>query len=305
MTLWSALKAGFGFLSVLPVGITMEGIEELMNRLYLYPVVGALLGILIGLGAFIFELFLPSPVTILFIMFAIYGLTWFNHLDGIADMGDGMTAHGSLEKKRKALKDMALGIGGVAFTVFSLLFLYASLLALESGADVFGNMMAIGMTGSMANGFLWFGFLSILLSSLSAHVGLEIFSAVSVALVMGFSVWVAEILAKQSMLTIATFGKSFSEGLGSMTIKGGSSRNFAIGIVFSLLVSVGLLGILGILAVFVTTLVAGFILRTSNKHFSGLNGDGIGAANEIGRAAAICTISISIWILGGGLSWML
>ena len=48
MTFWQAFKAGFGFLSVIPVGITMEGIEALMKRLYLYPVVGLCLGLFIG-----------------------------------------------------------------------------------------------------------------------------------------------------------------------------------------------------------------------------------------------------------------
>jgi len=135
MTIWEAFKAGFGFLSVIPVGITMEGIDALMKRLYMYPIVGFLLGIFIGGIAFIAEMFLPTPLTIISIILAVYSIIWFNHLDGVADMGDGMTAHGSLEKKRKALKDMSLGIGGVAFAVLLILAFYSSLYALENAAE--------------------------------------------------------------------------------------------------------------------------------------------------------------------------
>ncbi|WNY26110.1 adenosylcobinamide-GDP ribazoletransferase [Methanolapillus millepedarum] len=299
MTLWSALKAGFGFLSILPVGITMEGIEELMNRLYFYPVTGFLLGILIGIGAFVFELILPSPLSVMAVILAIYGLTWFNHLDGIADMGDGMTAHGSLEKKRKALKDMALGIGGVASTVLLILSLYASVSALESAAQLFGAFAA-------ESNIYIFGLLSVLTDLLSKTGGnAALIAAVSAALTVALTAVVAETLSKQSMLTIAAFGKPFSEGLGSMTIKGGTKKNLTIGIVFSTIVSVLLLGLLGFLCVIVTTLAAGVILRTSKRHFEGLNGDGIGTANEVGRMLSFATVATAIWILGGAVAWML
>ncbi len=147
MTIWEAFKAGFGFLSIIPVGITMEGIDALMKRLYMYPVVGFCLGILIGIITFIAEIVLPSPLTIIAVMAAVYGIIWFNHLDGVADMGDGMTAHGSLEKKRKALKDMALGIGGVAFTVLLMLFFYSSLTALENAAAELVDIQMIPFAG--------------------------------------------------------------------------------------------------------------------------------------------------------------
>ncbi|MDV0447617.1 Adenosylcobinamide-GDP ribazoletransferase [Methanosarcinaceae archaeon Ag5] len=298
MSFWSALKAGFGFLSILPVGITMEGIEELMNKLYFYPITGALLGILIGICAFVFELILPSPLTVIAIILTIYGLTWFNHLDGIADMGDGMTAHGSLEKKRKALKDMALGVGGVACAALLLLSLYASIASLESAAVLFEPFAAEW------NMYL-FGLLSVLTEILPAYLSTGAVLAVSVAAVVTLTAVVAETLSKQSMLTIATFGKPFSEGLGSMTMKGGTKKNFAIGIIFSTVVAVLSLGVLGLLCVIVTTAAAGIVLRTSNRHFEGLNGDGIGTANEIGRMLTFATMAVVIWILGGGISWML
>ena len=43
-----ALRSGFGFLTTIPVGISMEGIEKLMKHIYLFPVVGAIVGLLLA-----------------------------------------------------------------------------------------------------------------------------------------------------------------------------------------------------------------------------------------------------------------
>ncbi|HIH87288.1 MAG TPA: adenosylcobinamide-GDP ribazoletransferase [Methanosarcinales archaeon] len=63
---------------------------------------------------------------------SIYCVTGFNHLDALSDFGDGITAHGSREKKVRALKDMALGTGGVAFIVFYFLLLFVLIQSLVS-----------------------------------------------------------------------------------------------------------------------------------------------------------------------------
>jgi len=296
MTIWEAFKAGFGFLSVIPVGITMEGIEALMKRLYMYPVIGFCLGLLIGLFTFAAVLILPTPLTVIAIMLVTYGIIWFNHLDGVADMGDGMTAHGSLEKKRKALKDMAIGVGGVAFTALLLLFFYSSLTALENVAGgIYGaRMMPFAGLYSYCYG-------AVCASELPEALKI----AIAPAAFMAATVILAETCGKTAMLTIATFGKSFSEGLGSMTITGGTRKNFTIGILFSAIVSVILLGLVGLTALLLSTLTALFVLKISNRHFEGLNGDGIGTANEVGRVVTIASVAVILFIFIGGVPWML
>ncbi|MCL2550047.1 MAG: adenosylcobinamide-GDP ribazoletransferase [Methanimicrococcus sp.] len=296
MTIWEAFKAGFGFLSVIPVGITMEGIEALMKRLYMYPIVGFCLGLLIGLITFAAVLILPTPLTVIAIMLATYGIIWFNHLDGVADMGDGMTAHGSLEKKRKALKDMALGIGGVAFAVLMLLLFYSSLSALVNVAGGIGGVHMIPFMGLYS-----YVYGAVFASGLPETLG----SAIALAALMAVTVVLAETCGKQSMLTIATFGKSFSDGLGSMTIAGGTRKNFVIGIMFTTIVSFALLGLIGLAALILSTLTALLILRISNRHFEGLNGDGIGAANEVGRIVTIASVAFILFLFTGGVPWTL
>jgi len=296
MTIWEAFKAGFGFLSVIPVGITMEGIEALMKRLYMYPVVGFCLGLLIGLVTFVAVMILPTPLTLIAIMLATYGMIWFNHLDGVADMGDGMTAHGSLEKKRKALKDMAIGVGGVAFTALLLLFFYSSLAALE---NVAGGIYGAPMMPFMGVYSYCYG----VVCASGLPEALKI--AIAPAAFMAATVILAETCGKTAMLTIATFGKAFSEGLGSMTIAGGTRKNFVIGILFSAIVSFGLLGWVGLAGLLVSTLAALFILSVSNRHFKGLNGDGIGISNEVGRVITIATVAVVLFIFMGGFPWTL
>ena len=296
MSIIKAFKAGFGFLSVIPVGITMEGIDALMKNLYMYPIVGFILGIIIGIASFVFEIFLAPPLAAIAIMLAVYGIIWFNHLDGVADMGDGMTAHGSLEKKRKALKDMALGIGGVGFAVLLMLSFYSVLIALENAAGGIYELTTLPYMGILS-----FLFSAIADAEMSVRAGSALLAAAAVAV----TVIIGETCGKQSMLTIATFGKSFQEGLGSMTIAGGTRRNFIIGMTFTIIVSVLLLGIAGLAALLVSTAAALIILKVSNRHFGGLNGDGIGMANEAGRVMAIASVAAILYIVCGGLSWML
>ena len=299
MSVWEAFKAGFGFLSVIPVGITMEGIEALMKRLYMYPIVGFCLGILIGIATFIAELILPSPLTIIAIVAATYSIIWFNHLDGVADMGDGMTAHGSLEKKRKALKDMALGIGGTAFAVLLILSFYSSLYALENVTMFFTNF-------TDGQSLLFAGLLAYVLQTVAATGISEAFTqSLAVAALIATTVMIAETCGKQAMLTAATFGKSFQEGLGSMTIAGGTRRNFIIGFTFTAAVSILFLGLLGAVALIASTLAVFVILKISRRHFEGLNGDGIGTSNEVGRVIAIAAVAVIIHIFCGGIAWML
>ncbi len=273
-----AFKSGFGFLSTIPVGISMEGIDELMKKIYFYPVVGAVLGLLIGIVAYIGQLVFPNPVQAALIMGFVYYITGFNHLDGVTDMGDGFMAHGSREKKIKALKDTTLGTGGVAFGMLVLLAFYGSIRSVQDeGFTAFGSNLPLLMFGSM---------------------------------------FIAEVSAKQSMLTIAAFGKPLPRpenqsypGLGEMTMNGATRKNFLIGFVFGAVVCYLPFGPIGLISYLAACISAMVLLNRSYAHFGGLNGDGIGTANEIGRITALIVIAVMLKITLngylGGLEWTL
>ncbi|NYT18756.1 MAG: adenosylcobinamide-GDP ribazoletransferase [Methanosarcinales archaeon] len=264
-----ALKTSFGFLSTIPVGITMEGLDELVKRSYLQTFAGVVLGLMIGAFAFITEVALPDQISAVLIMVFIYYLTGLNHLDGLGDFGDGATAHGSLEKKIKALKDVSLGIGGVGYAALALIALYASISALQAEVMFFSD---------------------------------------NAAFVLAVSMLIAEIGAKQAMLTVAAFGKPIHEGLGSMIVNSTTFPRYVVSFIFGAIASIlafGSIGVIGYLAAIITAFV---IINISNRHFKGVNGDCIGTANEIARIIVLIVITITITSINngyGGLLWTL
>jgi adenosylcobinamide-GDP ribazoletransferase len=247
-----ALRNGFGFLSTIPVGITMEGIENLMKHIYLFPVVGSVIGIILALIVIaLTSLFSPTMVS-LFVIISIYYITGFNHIDGLADFGDGLAAHGTKDKKIAAMRDTAIGAGGMVFCMIALIGLFVSLVSIQESDFV---------------------------------------------LFLPFALIVAETSAKQSMVTVAAFGKSLHAGFGAMTVNNTKRSDLILGTVFSAAVCYVVLGVMGLVAFIVSQLAGLLVLNTANRHFGGVSGDVVGASNEIGRLAALLYI--------GGMGWML
>lgn len=110
----------------------MVGIEALMRHVYLFPIVGMVLGAIFALSAAALSSIFTAPLAAILIMVIIYKLCGINHLDGLADFGDGIVAHGSIEKKVQAMKDMNLGTGGVLFIAMILLAGFSILSSLPS-----------------------------------------------------------------------------------------------------------------------------------------------------------------------------
>ena len=127
-----AIKSGFGWLSAIPVGISMEGVEALMNHVYVFPLVGMVLGAILGAISYIAAQALPGSLVAIVVIVAVYWLCGINHIDGLADFGDGIVAHGTREKKIAAMKDVYLGTGGGVYIAIILLAAFAILSNLSS-----------------------------------------------------------------------------------------------------------------------------------------------------------------------------
>ncbi|OPY21111.1 MAG: cobalamin synthase [Methanomethylovorans sp. PtaU1.Bin073] len=270
-----AVRSSFGFLSTIPVGLTMEGLDEFFKRTYLHILVGAVLGLLMGAFSFLAMMALPQQISAVLIVVFVYYLTGLNHIDGLADFGDGLTAHGSVEKKIRALKDVALGIGGVGFCTMGILAFYSSIVSLQSEALIFADS-----------------------------------SIKTAATVLLSSMLIAEVSAMQCMLTIAAFGKSIHEGLGSILVQNTTIPKYLVGLLGSVvicslaLVPFGLWygGLVALIAAIVSAFI---ILNISNRHFGGMNGDVIGTSNEVGRTIALIIIVLVLSYHNGGIPWML
>jgi len=101
-----------------------------MRHIYLFPLVGAVLGLIYAALALILSEIAPPGIVAALVLVAIYKLCGINHADGLADFGDGVTAHTTVEKKISAMKDVYIGTGGVVFVVVTILAVYASLTAI-------------------------------------------------------------------------------------------------------------------------------------------------------------------------------
>lgn len=141
----SALRSGFGFLTTIPVGITIEGIERLMKHIYLFPVVGAVLGIILAAVAYGVSILFPPIIVSVIIIIAIYYLTGFNHIDGLADFGDGVAAHGTREKKIAAMRDTAVGTGGILFCIVALIGLFSSLFSIAGSRPLLPYILPLAL----------------------------------------------------------------------------------------------------------------------------------------------------------------
>ena len=111
----------------------MEGVDALMEHVYVFPIIGLVLGTIFGAVAFVAGKALPPSLTAIILIIIIYKLCGINHIDGLADFGDGVIAHGTIEKKIQAMKDVNIGTGGVVFISMMLLALFALISSMPRG----------------------------------------------------------------------------------------------------------------------------------------------------------------------------
>ena len=164
-----------------------------------------------------------------------------------------MAAHGRREKKIAAMRDTAVGTGGILFCIIAILGAFSSLVLIAEKKEIFPYLIP---------------------SALIA----------------------AETSAKQTMLTVAAFGKKLHEGFGAMTVDNTKISDFVAGLVFTGVISYLALGYIGILALMVSQFAGLLVLNTANRHFGGVSGDIVGASNEIGRLAALMFIGGYVWM---------
>ena len=112
MSASSLIRSLLSFLTTIPVGMPDDAIDQSATHMYLFPAVGAFIGLLAGIPAYFFFLFLPREIAGILSYGALQAITGLQHLDGLLDLGDGMMTHGSPQRKIEAMRDTSLGVGG-------------------------------------------------------------------------------------------------------------------------------------------------------------------------------------------------
>ena len=227
----------FSFLTILPS--SNSTLDETAKYMYLFPVVGIIIGILVG--GFGFGLsFLLDPILVSFLVVtSIAILTGIHHADGLADFADGLMVKGTKEKKLNAMKDLSTGSAGVVSLVLYLI----------------GLVVTISLT-----------------------TGFDLFKAILIS----------EILAKFSMVLLASLGNSASIGSNSPFMKIMKDRKKLMVAFVIMIIPVALLAeTTGLVMLVVTFLVTLIILAISNRSFGGVTGDVLGTTNELTRLSSL------------------
>jgi adenosylcobinamide-GDP ribazoletransferase len=124
----------FSFLTIIPTGDS--NLETIAKYMYVFPLVGIVIGLIVGSIGFGLSLFLdPLIVSLLTVtLFAI--ITGIHHTDGLADFADGLMAKGTKEKKLAAMKDLSVGSAGIMAIVLYAIGLII-VLSLTTGYQLF------------------------------------------------------------------------------------------------------------------------------------------------------------------------
>ena len=116
------------FLTIIPLPFRVRCEEKDLGRsMAFFPLVGLTLGfLLVGLN-FVLVPWLPRPVVDLLLITVLSMVTGALHLDGLADVFDGLAARGSRERFLGVMKDSHIGAVGVVALMLGLLLKYQAL----------------------------------------------------------------------------------------------------------------------------------------------------------------------------------
>jgi len=264
------------FLTTIPVGVDESFLDISARFMFLFPVIGVLIGFLAG----IYSLFTNK---VLFLLFGAINNVVFS---GAHEVFFDFAAKGLASAMTLAVLLVLIGLQHTDGLVDVGNALGIRKASLKEKVEI-AHVWTVTRTGA---------FLALLVSFFTL---LLIFLTKTDVIIQALIV--AETSAKLAMVTTGWQGTSppprFYED------KWEKGRNFidsikknhglyAISLIISLVVSVALLGLSGVFAVASGILVGGFMIMVGKQVFGGVNGDVFGATNEIARMVALLVLVI-------------
>lgn len=169
----------FSFLTIIPTN--NASLETTAKYMYLFPLVGIAIGLLVGSIGFGLSLFLDPLIVSLLVVASLALITGIHHTDGLSDFADGLMAKGTKEKKLQAMKDLATGSAGIVTIVLYLI----------------GLIIAI----SMSSGFQLF--LAILLSEIMAKFSMVLMACLGKSASLGSNSPFVELMKNPKKIGVA------------------------------------------------------------------------------------------------------
>ncbi len=227
----------FSFLTIIPTG--SSDLKTVARYMYLFPIIGIAIGLVIGSAGYGLSLFLEPLVVGLLITAGLVLITGIHHIDGLSDFADGLMVRGTKERKLQVMKDPSVGSAGIVTIV-----LYVA------GAVI----------------------------ALSTMRGFDLF----------YAILIAEIIAKFSMVLLASIGPSAWEGSNTSFVDSMKDRKK---LVIAAAITIGSIAVFqnntGFLALGIGIILSLIIICISRRSFGGVSGDIMGAANEITRLSSL------------------
>ena len=124
----------FSFLTIIPT--SNSDLDSIAKNMFLFPIVGIVIGLIVGSLGYGLSLYLEPLVVSLVIVASLAVITGIHHTDGLADFSDGLMTKGTKEKKRKAMKDLSVGSAGIFSIVLYAIGMIIAL-SFSSGMDLF------------------------------------------------------------------------------------------------------------------------------------------------------------------------
>lgn len=122
------------FLTIIPLPFNTRCEKEDLGRsTALFPFVGMTIGALLGALNWLIAPWLARPLTDALLITALAATTGALHLDGLADVCDGLAARGGRERFLAVMKDSHVGAVGAVGLVLGLLLKWQALLAVPAG----------------------------------------------------------------------------------------------------------------------------------------------------------------------------
>jgi adenosylcobinamide-GDP ribazoletransferase len=115
------IKNLLSFLTILPLRMDKDCLTDAAKGMFLFPIIGAFIGLLAGIFAWVTSQFLPSLIVGALALGFLLLITGLHHTDGLLDFGDGVMYHGSAERKIEIMHDQLTGAGGLTLGIMTFL----------------------------------------------------------------------------------------------------------------------------------------------------------------------------------------
>jgi adenosylcobinamide-GDP ribazoletransferase len=113
-------------------------LTDAAKGMFLFPLIGAFIGLLAGLFGWVTSMVLPSLVVAALVLGFLLLITGLHHTDGLLDFGDGVMAHGSPERKIEIMHDQLTGAGGLSLGIMTFLVTAFAIAELDTGFIIQG-----------------------------------------------------------------------------------------------------------------------------------------------------------------------